>query len=141
MRRRTVFRWLTVAAVVSTSAFASLAAPLSASASPVYTCRPGPPMVCEPFAGVKEAPVAPLGYQGWTYLNLNYCAPGAACIAMYRETTVAWAPAGTTWTQMALRGGWVYVWPYTGEWRWAWTDETGWVAVTGQRFELPIAQY
>ena len=73
---------------------------------------------------------------GWVYLNLNYCAPGAMCAYIYRESTTAWHWTGTKWMQASLRGGWVYVYPYTGSWRWAWTQDSGWVAISGGRFEL-----
>lgn len=73
---------------------------------------------------------------GWTFLNLNYCPPGMMCAAVHTSSMNAWRWTGSAWTRTSLAGGWVYVYPYTGQWRWAWTQSTGWVAVSGGRFEI-----
>lgn len=73
---------------------------------------------------------------GWTYLNLNYCPPGSSCIAVYTSHTNAFSWTGTAWQSASLSQGWVYVYPFSGAWRWAWTQQTGWVAIRGGRFEL-----
>jgi hypothetical protein len=128
MLRRSTWRWLAITALTLT--MTAVAMPASASAE----VRCG-------FAGclprvAAESAVAPAGHIGWTYLNLNHCPVGLMCPAIYRESMVAWSWTGTAWRQTSLRQGWAYVYPYTGAWRWAWTQETGWVAVSGGRFEL-----
>lgn len=132
MLRRHAWRWLTIALIAT---FASaIAAPTASALEP-------PPIT--PAA-------APLTHKGWTYLNLNYCAPGMMCTAIYRESMGAWRwhtakPTCTEaemtrdrgcWRSASLSQGWVYVYPYSGSWRWAWTQTTGWLAVSGGRFEL-----
>ncbi|MCW2925723.1 MAG: hypothetical protein JWM98_3127 [Thermoleophilia bacterium] len=140
MRRRQILRWATVAALVSTSLFATAAAPSIASAdvavSPARVCPAIYPRPASCDYTAPRIPTAHLGYIGWTYLNLNYCAPSLACPAIYQVSTPAWSWNGSTWSQTQLSGGWVYVYPYTGAWRWAWTQSTGWVAVSGGRFEI-----
>jgi hypothetical protein len=79
---------------------------------------------------------APVSYKGWVYLNLNYCSPHMLCAQVYRTSTSAWSWTGSSWRQSSIRGGWVYVYPYTGSWRWAWTQSSGWVAISGHRFEI-----
>jgi hypothetical protein len=146
MLRRHLWRWVTVAAL---AAFATAAAaPAGASAATASTAI-ARPVLCPMYArSANDTATAsrcgvPLGYRtaalnhvGWTYLNLNYCAPGRACAMMYRMSMGAWRWTGSRWVAASLSQGWVYVSPYTGEWRWAWTQGTGWVAVSGGRFEL-----
>jgi hypothetical protein len=138
MSRRFSWRWITLAAL--TLVTASAAVPAGASAADVAAAR-----CIQPIGGAYPTRCAMPQYQpataglqhvGWTYLNLNYCAPGMACLAIYRDSMSAWSWSGTAWRPSSLRQGWVYVYPYTGSWRWAWTQSTGWVAVTGGRFEL-----
>jgi hypothetical protein len=128
--------WLALTLVIVSLAVA-IAAPSQASAATCLTIsRDG--NVCG-RAVIPSTPLASLGYTGWTRLNLNYCASGRICAALYRTTTLAWSWTGTQWVQASLRGGYVYVAPYSGQWRWAWTQDTGWVAISGGRFErLPV---
>ena len=136
MLRRTLWRWT----IAATAVIATITAvPTTASAATGFAAprcgsdtTPGD-FVCMPQ---YEPATASLKHVGWTYLNLNYCAPGRLCAAIYRDSMAAWSWNGRSWTQASLRQGWVYVYPYTGEWRWAWTQSTGWVAVSGGRFEL-----
>jgi hypothetical protein len=83
-----------------------------------------------------EQQLAPLSYTGWTRLNLNYCAPGLACAAIYAMSTHAFKWTGKGWADTQLPGGYVYVAPFGGAFRWAYTAQTGWVAIAGERFEL-----
>jgi hypothetical protein len=92
------------------------------------------PAYCD--APAKEPALASVGYTGWTYLNLNYCAPGRVCTLAYKISTPAWRWTGSEWRQTTLNGGWVYFYPYAAPWRWAWTQNSGWVAISGGRFEL-----
>ena len=88
-----------------------------------------------------DDPIAPLSHIGWTYLNNNYCPPGMACIQGGPDgylDSPAWRWSGTAWSQTTLSQGWVYVYPYTGQWRWAWTQRTGWVAISGGRFDIRL---
>src|SRR5690606_8880410 len=97
-----------------------------------------------PSACVEVRPIfaeyktAGLSHIGWTYLNLNYCPPNMACPMIYRESMTAWRWSGR-WTAVPLVQGWVYVHPHTwygSPWRWAYTQSTGWVTVSGGRFEI-----
>ncbi|MCW2960456.1 MAG: hypothetical protein JWM90_843 [Thermoleophilia bacterium] len=116
------------------------AAPGTASAATaeaaVFTACPAiypRPASCDAKPIVRTAP---LSHEGWAYLNLNYCAPGMVCAAMYRMSTPAWSWSGRAWQQTSLNGNsWYYLYPYSGEWRWA-CDYTRCVAVSGGRFEL-----
>lgn len=87
-------------------------------------------------AAAAEYRTAATTHRGWVYLNLNYCAPGRACAAIHAVSTTAYRWTGRSWSTVALPGGWVYVSPYTGQWRWAWTKQTGWLVVGTGRFEL-----
>lgn len=125
--------WLTVAAL-SVALVVSIAAPTTASADIGGTAATR-------CLGCYQTLAAPLSYTGWTRLNLNYCAPGTMCAAIYRVSTTAWRWNGITgWSQTSLPGNQlVYVAPYSAPFRWAWTESTGWVAVSGGRFEYQSA--
>ena len=131
-----------LAAITALTAFPSSAAAADGT-SPLdiiyesYDCNNGLPttMACSPrmLAGPR--------YIGWTYLNNNYCPPGMACIQGGPDgylDSPAWRWSGTAWSQTTLSQGWVYVYPYTGQWRWAWTQRTGWVAISGGRFDIRL---
>ena len=136
MLRRLITRWLPVVAVATASAV-SLAMPTSAPAAGLVAACPAiypRPAYCD--GGAAESRTAGTGHVGWVYLNLHDCAPGMFCTKIYRVSTAAWSWNGSAWSQRQLRGGWVYVYPYSGAWRWAWTQESGWVAISGQRFEI-----
>ena len=130
MLRRHLWRWATVALLALTASAMALPASSGATVRCGSDTTPGD-LVCD-----ATPATAGTSHVGWTYLNLNYCAPGMACIALYRDSTSAWSWSGTAWRPSSLRQGWVYVYPYTGSWRWAWTQDTGWVAVYGGRFEI-----
>lgn len=117
--------------VLSIALLGSALAPASASAIAVPPCHLNP-AYCAPYA----YRTAPLGYQGWTFLNLNHCPYGLVCAAVYRDSIPAWRWTGSSWEQTTISQGWTYVHPYTGSWRWAWTQKTGWLAVSGGRFEI-----
>lgn len=131
MRRRTIV-WAAIATML-VAAFATAAAPATAAATtaacPAIYPRPA-------YCDVSHRTLARTSHVGWVYLNLNHCPPGMMCAALYRATTPAWSWTGSAWRQSSLRQGWVYVYPYTGAWRWAWTQQSGWVAISGGRFEI-----
>jgi len=91
-----------------------------------------------PPTGCGSARLANVLYTGWTWLDAPMVANCTefSCSNSYRAALPAWRWTGTRWAPSELTGGWVYVAPYTGRWRWAWTKSTGWVAVTGGSFEL-----
>lgn len=124
MSRRLLSHWLPIAIVV---ALASLAWTSTASA----TARTMP---CNSWnCGPTTAPV-PLSYTGWVYLKLPKCPVGAHCFIADRTHADGWRWTGYAWTRAQVREGSVYVTPYTGQWRWVYTYESGWVAVTGHTF-------
>ncbi len=138
MHRRQTWRWLAIALIASFATTVAAPGTSSAAIAPDityehYDCNNGQPTLraCSPTR------LAGLRYVGWTRLNLNHCPHGMMCAAIYRDSMAAWSWTGTAWKPATLRQGWVYVYPYTGSWRWAWTQEGGWVAVTGGRFEIP----
>lgn len=124
-----------VATAILTVVVATLAAlPGTANATTPSHCAQAiypPPAGC-----VNRDGTAGLLAEGWVHLNLNHCPTGRVCAAIYRHSMPAWRWTGRAWVQSSLQQGWVYVSPYTGQWRWAWTQRTGWVAVTGGRFEF-----
>lgn len=142
MSQRSIHRWLTIGALAIASTIA-LAIPTGASATVIKPC-PIYNAATDATAGISacqqfpaDYPTAPLSYIGWTYLNLNYCPAGAMCALAHHTSMPAWKWTGSAWKQTTLADGrWVYTYPYTGSWRWAWTQEGGWVAVTGGRFEI-----
>jgi hypothetical protein len=132
MLRRHIWRWLTVAMLAAAATTALAGAPASASAADVINCFRAPCDIARP----AEYRTAGVSYKGWTYLNLNHCPQGALCRMAFRESMSAWSWTGSKWVGATLKGGWVYVYPYTGNWRWAWTQKSGWVAVDSGRFEI-----
>lgn len=128
--RRGITPLLTLAAIT-----VALALPGTASAGAYEDCvastMRGATIVCYP----EQPRLAGLRHTGWTWLSLDNCS-SVACTNVYRTSAPAWRWTGTSWVRSSLAPGWVYVAPYTGQWRWAWTKRTGWVAVTGERFEL-----
>ncbi|MCW2923515.1 MAG: hypothetical protein JWM98_919 [Thermoleophilia bacterium] len=80
--------------------------------------------------------VAPADYVGWVYLDLDPCARDTdACGTYVPEWTLGWNVVNGQWHATGIQGGWVYVSPYTGKWRWAWNQRSGWVALYDARFE------
>lgn len=60
--------------------------------------------------------------------------PLVACLAIglpcSNPTHQAWRWSGTQWQSVRIRGGVdVYVYPYSAPWHWAWTQDTGWLAI------------
>lgn len=135
MRTRTARHYVLIAAVLLTSIFtalvASAATPANAEAAQACPMIYPRPAYCD-GGGVQ---LAGPNYTGWVYMNLNHCPNGVVCRLMYRESAAAWRWTGSRWVGAQIRGGWVYVSPYTGNWRWAWTQRSGWVAIKGERFE------
>lgn len=139
MLRRHAIRWFALALLALVTSAAAV--PASSQATTVITRCPTDTRL-DSLAASRCLPI-PIGYRtaglqhvGWTYLNLNYCPPNAMCALRYRQSMNAWRWSGSSWSQTSLSGGWVYVYPYSGEWRWAWTQDSGWVAVSGGRFEV-----
>ena len=115
--------WLVILTLASTMALAGVA-PSTASACDYGRC-PGYPVA---------TPLAELSYTGWTYLELNDCT--LSCPLMNRTSVPAWKWTSTGWTYGSISGGWVYVAPLGSGYRWAWTQASGWVAISGYRFEI-----
>lgn len=136
MLRRTYKLWWAILVLAVASA-GTLAAPATSSATiigtPVCPAIYPRPAYCDGPAPVQLAGVR---HVGWVYLNLNHCPQAMMCAAIYRDSMPAWSWTGSSWRQSTLRQGWVYVYPYTGSWRWAWTQQSGWVAVSSGRFEI-----
>jgi hypothetical protein len=131
MLRRLLVRWLPIMVLAWTCSLAT-AAPAAALTTACPAIHPRPAW-CD---SQTQPALASPKHVGWVYLNLNYCPPGMMCALVYRQSTQAWHWTGSRWTQRSINGGWVYVYPYTGEWRWAWTQQSGWVAISGHRFEI-----
>lgn len=134
MLRRTMKLWWAVLAL-AVACTATAAAPATANAvAPACPAIYPRPAYCD--GPIDATRLAGTNHVGWVYLNLNYCPPGYACALSYQVNTSAWRWSGSAWSRASLAGGWVYVYPYTGSWRWAWTQQSGWVAVSGERFEI-----
>ena len=135
MLRRSIKIWWAILAI-AIAGTATAAAPATAEATVRYACPAiyPRPAYCDEQANAPR--LAAANHVGWVYLNLNYCPPGYACAAIYHSSTPAWRWSGTAWSRASLAGGWVYVYPYTGSWRWAWTQQTGWVAVNTGNFRI-----
>jgi hypothetical protein len=136
--RRTARYWLPILAAALTC---TLVAAAPAGATVIDRCDIGRTTVIAPdYCNHRPLPeqfrTAGTSYKGWTYLNLNHCGSGLMCTQVYRMSMSAWSWTGSTWSRASLNNGWVYVYPYTGEWRWAWTQSSGWVAVNSGRFEI-----
>ena len=150
MTRRRSTRWLALALTAATFlATAAVAGPTAATAAPcaptVANCQlPQCEWGADGFAPPTDCSVvgyrtAGLTHVGWTYHVPNHCPAGQLCAqggGVDYWTAPAWRWSGSRWVATRLSAGWVYVYPYTGQWRWAWTQSTGWVAVTGSRFEV-----
>ena len=121
--RRHALRLLVIA-LLATGLFG--ASPATASASSCYHDR----LTLDACAVTYASPK----YKGWTYLE-STCPQGAQCF--WAGQISAWRWSGSAWSSANLRAAqWVYVYPYTGEWRWAWTQQTGWVATNQGSFRL-----
>lgn len=124
--------WITLAALLVAGAIA-LGLPAAAHAG--TSCIPTKyTNVCAPQK-VEQTQLAPLSHTGWVYLNLNYCA-AQVCTAQYAISTAAWKWTGKAWATGSINGGWVYVAPFGAGFRWAFTAESGWVALSSGRFEI-----
>lgn len=144
MRRITaIFTAAVIAAALTTAIFASTASALSPVPCPtgyeygvnaqtgLTTCIP------------TSTRLAPLHYRGW--VNLVFPQPTGtgcytdaagytACGGPVLEQLTAWRWSGRAWSRTVIGPGEYYAWPYTGQWRWVWSADTGWLAVTGGTF-------
>lgn len=59
--------------------------------------------------------------------------PMIACLAMVRQLD-AWRWDGRRWVAAdgLYPGQRAYVYPYTADWRWVWTKQSGWVAIRAE---------
>jgi len=106
----------------------------NASQAAQYGCTTPPPK-----GGAKQYQLAGANYVGWAYLDLNFCAEGMACTLAYRMDTPSyrWNHRKVIgWSAATIQGGWVYVYPFSGDWRWLYTANDGWNAVYAPRLEL-----
>ena len=77
---------------------------------------------------------APLSYTGWVQL-VDPCPAGMVGVTCTPGSAAAWRWNGYSWSQQhIMRDQMVYVAPFSGQWRWVWTQRTGWLAITGQQF-------
>lgn len=131
----TGLRWRGLLMLTATLCVASawLIAPSGATAFPMSSGECDPDRLTRQACSSDRYLVAS-SHVGWVYLDLNFCPSDRFCATIYRDRTAAWRWTGTTWQQTSIRGGSVYVYPYSKPWRWAWTQESGWVAVHDQRF-------
>lgn len=126
-RHRTYRRWCTATIAMLALVVAALAAPAGAHAAGTPICTvSGQASECHAdgrvlLAGPNEV--------GWVYLTLNYCAPGRACTREYMMSTLAYRWSSNRWVQASIGEGWVYVYPFSGNWRWVYTSSTGWLAI------------
>jgi hypothetical protein len=118
--------WLALA--VTIGALIAPAAPAQAEFLVPYCGNPGP-IYATAYIAQPRCPIHPLhqalgpNYQGWAHV----------------QSVPAWT-AAYRWDGSAWRGLWmqadqsVYASPYAGGWTWAWSQQTGWVAM--QRGDL-----
>lgn len=82
------------------------------------------------YAGAKSVVWdVPSDYSGWARTaRVPACATTTASCRDNSAPVYQWT--GSDWRAFALQGD-VQVWvqPYTGGWSWAWTQQTGWVAI------------
>ncbi|MCW2927441.1 MAG: hypothetical protein JWM86_1409 [Thermoleophilia bacterium] len=136
MIRRMFVRWIPVVALAIAATLVSAPAAQADVRFDTRACPAIYPVPAYCYGDRDLTRLAPTSHVGWVYLNLNYCGYAYACAAIHRFATPAWSWNGSAWTRSSIRGGWVYVSPYTGSWRWAWTQESGWVALDSGRFEI-----
>jgi len=152
MHRRFGVRSLAFAALLATGLLATITVAAASAAdgegasaaSEGYRCAASSGYRCDPRPSAPSYQSVPVGHVGWTYLNLNYCPPETNCTRIYRTaigayswTIGAYSWTNGAWAQTQLTGDqWAYVYPYSSPWRCAWTQRTGWVAVSSGRFEL-----
>ncbi|MCW2927443.1 MAG: hypothetical protein JWM86_1411 [Thermoleophilia bacterium] len=128
-RIRFTARWFSLLVVMVAAVFSATGQAQAADDLTIARCAVN--TRCMP-----QTRLADVNHIGWVHLNLNYCDAGMMCPKIYRVSTGAWSWNGKAWSRTSINGGWVYVYPYTGSWRWAWTQESGWVAMDSGRFEL-----
>lgn len=126
--------WLGFTALLVAIAVA-IGAPSTASAGDMGVCVIGVQSPCNAPQKVQPQ-LAGLDYTGWVYFNLNYCATGFVCTQQFRVSVPAWKWTGKGWAEGTLKDGWVYVAPFSGDFRWVYSADSGWVAYYGGRFEV-----
>ena len=125
--RRTIRHLLILVTAIAAATTAVAAAPTSASAAGAPTCLHDR-VTLDYCATTYASP----RYKGWTYLE-STCPPEAYCF--YAGSINTWTWDGRAWSRSRLNAAqWVYVYPYSGEWRWVWTQKSGWQATTEGRF-------
>lgn len=76
-------------------------------------------------------------YIGWGYTRgLGICPPGAMCIWSGEIRVPAWRWNGAWNATTVDTGTRVWIYPFSGEWRWIWTSSTGWLAMQQDRLLL-----
>lgn len=119
--------WIVSLVMLVLVASASAAVPATASAM-VGCIDPG---FCQAMRDDRIAP----DYKGWAFINANYCAPGMACLTIYRTSVRAWRWTGSSWSEDSIfNGARVYAWPAPwGGYHWVWQSGTGWLLTGSSR--------
>ncbi len=121
---------LRLSIIIGATALALSVAPVASATPAVNICELNPyAESCRPHPAPQKYPIQ-FYYMGWAKVDANYCAPGFVCAEMFRTSVVAWIWEGSQWRQSSLpHGTRVYAWPFGWGYHWAWTQQTGWVAV------------
>ena len=132
--------WLVFVLAAALTAIAML--PSTASATFIDpACPAGTPADVACPNGVVPAALAGPRYIGWVY----FVEPAAPCFGTGLSfgcgapaaPMPAWRWTGYQWESADFYGsGWAYVYPFSGQWRWVWRQNTGWLAVNSGRFEI-----
>jgi hypothetical protein len=115
-KRRSIRRGIAVALATTACMVPTTIAPSAAHACFMPgNCPSVPTGVSASFTGWVKKP-----------LDSNVCNRGGGC----RGFTTGYRWTGATWVATTLPSGWVYVTPYASGWRWAYTAQAGWLAIS-----------
>jgi hypothetical protein len=100
-------------------------------------------------SGVPVAPQQPNAasmpaYQGWGVVRegtAQACSMdfGVGCTYGGPLTYAAWRWGARGWTSAPrVHGSSVYIYPYTGGWRWTWSRDAGWSAMRAEDLVIPV---
>lgn len=138
MMERVAKRVRTAAIAVGLATVAMAVTAPSASAAPGFTlggsCKGNSPGVrtydetLRTWLTCRAAPnyvSVPANHVGWVTLAVGSSSYGQIRADGY---AIGYRSTGFGWQAVSVPSGWVYHYPYSGSWRWLWTQQTGWVA-------------
>lgn len=133
MKMHSTITTIVLRVLIATATIVAVAVIMFPSHAQAAPCaEPGCTM---PQLPLVKAPVASSYDRNWAQVfGRADCPTGAMCLIAGEPRVTAWRWTGSQWNRSFLyRDEWVWVRTFSGEWSWAWTQRTGYVAIRTER--------